>query len=117
MERKNQMGVKSIQLKNFRNHQNIDLEFGDGFVVFHGPNASGKTNLLEGIYFLSLFKSFRDASNYLFSKGSFNLEIRATIEREAQDHIIEVFLENRSNKLFANFKLDGVRKKIGRAHV
>lgn len=104
------MRVKNIQLKNFRNHQNIALDFNQDFVVFHGPNATGKTNLLESIYFLSLFKSFRDASNYLFSKGTFNLEIKAMIEKEGAEHLLEVFLENRGNKLFANFKLDGVRK-------
>src|SRR5205085_614006 len=96
--------------KNFRNHQDVALEFGGDFIVFYGPNATGKTNLLESIYFLSLFKSFRDASNYLFAKGTFSLEIRATIEKQGQEHLLEVFLENRGNKMFANFKLDGVRK-------
>lgn len=85
------------------------MEFNSDFVVFHGPNATGKTNLLESIYFLSLFKSFRDASNYLFSKGSFNLEVKSTIEKAGQEHLVEIFLEDRG-KIFANFKLDGVRK-------
>ncbi|MBU6447283.1 DNA replication and repair protein RecF [Patescibacteria group bacterium] len=104
------MRVKNVQLKNFRNHSQLSLNFEQDFVVFHGPNATGKTNLLEAIYFLSLFKSFRDASNYLFAKGTHNLEIKAVIERSGQEHFLEVFLENRANKIFANFKLDGVRK-------
>ncbi len=85
------------------------MDFSSDIVVFHGPNATGKTNLLESIYFLSLFKSFRDASSYLFFKGTFNLEIRATIERDGVEHIMEIFLENRG-KIFANFRLDGVRR-------
>lgn len=103
------MKVKSISLKNFRNHRALELNFQDDFVVFHGPNASGKTNLLESIYFLSIFKSFRDASNFLFSKGTFSLEMRAVIEKDGQDNLLEIFLENRG-KIFANFKLNGVRK-------
>ncbi|MDB4939725.1 MAG: replication and repair protein RecF [Candidatus Doudnabacteria bacterium] len=103
------MKVKNISLKNFRNHQDLNLDFNSDVIVFHGPNATGKTNLLESIYFLSLFKSFRDASNYLFLKGAFNLEIKATIEKEGREHTIEIFLENRG-KIFANFRLDGVRK-------
>lgn len=103
------MRIKNIQLKNFRNHQDLSVEFSSDFVVFHGPNATGKTNLLEAIYFLSLFKSFRDASNYLFLKGSFNLEIKAVVEKEGAEHLIEIFLENRG-KIFANFRLDGVRR-------
>ncbi len=104
------MRIKNIQLKNFRNHQDLNLDFTSDFVVFHGPNATGKTNLLESIYFLSLFKSFRDASTYLFSKGTFNLQLKAIIERGGKEHELEVFLENRGGKIFANFKLDGVRK-------
>lgn len=103
------MRVKNISLKNFRNHQNLNLDFNSDIVVFHGPNATGKTNLLESIYFLSLFKSFRDASNYLFFKGTFNTEIKSVIEKEGREHTIEIFLENRG-KIFANFRLDGVRK-------
>jgi len=104
------MQIKSLTLKNFRNHKNLNLEFREDFVVFFGPNATGKTNLLESLYFLSIFKSFRDASNYLFSKGTFNLELHAVIEKGGRDHLLEIFLENRSGKIFANFKLDGVRK-------
>ncbi len=104
------MKVNSITLKNFRNHKNLELNFQDDFVIFHGPNATGKTNLLESIYFLSIFKSFRDASNYLFSKGTFNLELRAAIEKNGQENLLEIFLENRGGKIFANFKLNGVRK-------
>ena len=104
------MRINNLILKNFRNHKELMLDFTDDFVVFYGPNATGKTNLLESVYFLSLFKSFRDASNYLFAKGTFNLEVKATVEKENVKHLFEIFLENRGGKIFANFKLDGVRK-------
>jgi DNA replication and repair protein RecF len=106
------MKIKSLSLKNFRNHKDLFLEFTNDFVVFHGPNAMGKTNLIEALYFLSLFKSFRDASNYLFNKGTYNIEIKALVEREGEEHSLEVFLETRG-KIYANFKLDGVRKTKG----
>lgn len=104
------MRIKSLTLKNFRNHKNLNLDFKEDFVVFYGPNATGKTNLLESLYFLSIFKSFRDASNFLFSKGTFNIELHAVVEKGSNDHLLEIFLENRGGKIFANFKLDGVRK-------
>jgi len=104
------MRIKNLVLKNFRNHKDLNLQFNDDFVIFFGPNATGKTNLLESLYFLSVFKSFRDASNYLFSKGTFNLELHASIEKQGQEHLLEIFLEDRGGKIFANFKLDGVRK-------
>ena len=104
------MRIKNLTLKNFRNHKDLNLEFKEDFVIFVGPNATGKTNLLESLYFLSVFKSFRDASNYLFAKGTFNLELHATVEKDRRDHLLEIFLEDRGGKIFANFKLDGVRK-------
>lgn len=104
------MRIKNIALKNFRNHKNLNLDFNSDFVVFYGPNATGKTNLLESLYFLSIFKSFRDASNFLFFKGTFATEIHAKVEKANQEHLLEIFMENRGGKILANFKLDGVRK-------
>lgn len=108
------MRIKNIQLKNFRNHVERSLEFNSDFVVFHGPNATGKTNLLESIYFLSIFKSFRDLPEHLFLKGTFAIEMRATIEKNiegrVEDHLLEIFMENRGGKVMANFRLDGVRR-------
>ena len=103
------MKIKNLSLKNFRSHTNIAIEFDNDFIIFYGPNATGKTNILESIYFLSIFKSFRDTSDYLFLKGTFTAEIRAIVETEGEEHLLEVFLENRG-KVLANFKLDGVRK-------
>ena len=104
------MRVKSLVLKNFRNHPEASLEFNEDFVVFYGPNAVGKTNLVEAIYFLSVFKSFRDGPHYLFHKGTTNVEMKAVIERAGRDYLLEVFLESREGKVYANFRLDGVRK-------
>jgi DNA replication and repair protein RecF len=102
--------IQSIKLKNFRSHKELNIEFTDNFIVFYGPNASGKTNILESIYFLSIFKSFRDAPEHLFLKGTFAIEMEAKIEKGGENHVLEVFLENRAGRIMANFRLDGVRK-------
>lgn len=51
--------LKSIKIKNFRNYQNTEVSFPTGLTVILGPNASGKTNLLEAIALFGLLKSFR----------------------------------------------------------
>ncbi|MEG1583456.1 MAG: DNA replication/repair protein RecF [Anaerovorax sp.] len=53
------MYLKKIRLKNFRNYRELELDFHKKINIITGNNAQGKTNLLEGIYMLSLGKSFR----------------------------------------------------------
>jgi len=51
--------VSKLRLNAFRNFKTKLLEFSDGVSVIIGPNASGKTNILESIFLLSTGKSFR----------------------------------------------------------
>lgn len=53
------MYIKSIKMKNFRNHEEKYFELSTSTNVFYGDNAQGKTNILESVYFSSLGKSFR----------------------------------------------------------
>jgi len=53
------MQIKKLKLTNFRNQKHKLLEFSPNITVILGPNAIGKTNILEAMYFLSLGKSFR----------------------------------------------------------
>ena len=40
------MIVRKIQLKNFRNYENLDIELNKKINVFLGNNGQGKTNIL-----------------------------------------------------------------------
>ncbi len=104
------MKIKNIEIRNFRNYPELNLEISGGFVVLSGPNAVGKTNLLESVYFASLFKSFRDDTEFLFLKGSENLQLKLAVEKQGQEHSLEIFLEKKE-KIYANFRVDGVKKK------
>ena len=53
------MKILSLELKNFRNYTHTSVNFTDGLNVLYGENASGKTNMLESIYFSSVFSSPR----------------------------------------------------------
>ncbi len=53
------MYVESIKLINFRNYINLDINLNKKLNIFLGPNAQGKTNLLESIYISSGGKSYR----------------------------------------------------------
>jgi DNA replication and repair protein RecF len=41
--------IADIQLQNFRSYKNDSFEFSSGVNIIVGPNASGKTNLLEAV--------------------------------------------------------------------
>lgn len=51
--------IKRIQLKNIRNHKSLELQFNQSFAYIHGLNGSGKTSILEAIYFCATTKSHR----------------------------------------------------------
>ncbi len=104
------MQIKRVILKNFRNYPDLDLNITSEMVVLSGPNAVGKTNLLESIYFGSLFKSFRDDAEFIFLKSTSDSQIKIEIESNDETHLLEIFLEKR-DRIFANFKIDGVKKK------
>jgi DNA replication and repair protein RecF len=53
------MRLTRLQVSNFRNLKQVDLEPCDGINIITGANASGKTSLLEAIYYLSHLRSFR----------------------------------------------------------
>lgn len=49
--------LRRLTLTNFRNYQALKLEFPRPLTLLQGPNAQGKTNLLEAIYFLATSRS------------------------------------------------------------
>jgi DNA replication and repair protein RecF len=53
------MALRRLQVSDFRCLQSAELEFDPGFTLISGPNASGKTSLLESIYVLGRGRSFR----------------------------------------------------------
>ena len=53
------MQLNKIELRNFRNYEEICLDFDPGVNLIVGDNAQGKTNLLEAIGYLGSGKSFR----------------------------------------------------------
>jgi len=51
--------LSRLRLTNFRNLTRLDLGLSPGVTVYYGPNAQGKTTLLEAVYLLCIARSFR----------------------------------------------------------
>ena len=53
------MHICSLSVQNFKNAEKESIDFTEGINVIYGKNASGKTNLLEAIFFFASSRSFR----------------------------------------------------------
>lgn len=57
------MYVSSLSLRDVRNYTRLDLELGPGTLLIYGPNAAGKTSLLESLFFLATTRSPRASAD------------------------------------------------------
>jgi DNA replication and repair protein RecF len=53
------MHITTLALRDFRNYQRLDLQLGSGTTLLYGPNAAGKTSVLEALFFLATTRSPR----------------------------------------------------------
>ncbi len=80
------MILKQIRLLNFKSYKEKVLDLASPIVLFYGANGSGKTNLLDAIYFLSLSKSyFNLADKYLVNHGEGFFRMDATFESDQDE--------------------------------
>lgn len=57
------MVIESIELKNYRNYDELHMDFNQGTNILYGDNAQGKTNILESIYVCATTKSHRGSKD------------------------------------------------------
>ena len=70
--------LRELGAKSIRNLDEFRLEPASGLNFFHGPNASGKTSVLETVYLLSRLKSFRGRRiSDVIRKGCDSLQVYA----------------------------------------
>lgn len=100
------MIITSLKLSNFRNYDGISVNFNKGLNFIYGENSSGKTNLVEAIYYLSLARSFRTNTNLdMIKSGCEYATIEAIIEKgENQKKKIHSVVMKNSRNLSVNGK-------------
>ena len=57
------MIIESIELKNYRNYEELHMELNEGTNILYGDNAQGKTNILEAVYVCCTSKSHKNAKD------------------------------------------------------
>lgn len=99
------MFLKNIYLKNYRNHSLQSLLFNQGINVISGPNTSGKTNIVEAIYYLSVARSFRGVEDTdLIKKGKEYAEIGCDVQEGEIKRHIHVLITEKGRSVAVNGK-------------
>lgn len=92
------MVISRLQLWNFRNYEQLDLQLSPGVSILSGENGQGKTNVLEAVHLLSTGRSHRTVreKDMILHTASW---ARARLEISQRDgkHTID-FLLSRSEK-------------------
>lgn len=88
-----QIILSKIKASNFKNFSTINASFSKGFNCFFGKNGSGKTNMLDLVYFLSI------------SKSNFNISDNQLIKHQTDFYRIEsdfLINQNANKIIFTN---------------
>lgn len=93
------MQVKSIRLKNFRNYEQALIEPDAGVTVFTGPNAQGKTNIIEALHLCCLGRSHRTPRDEeLIRWGCEEAFVKTQTLQQDGTHEVSILLSRRQKK-------------------
>lgn len=93
------MYIESIQLKNFRNYETLEMELDKETNILYGDNAQGKTNILEAIYLCGTTKSHRGSKDKeIIRFGEEESHIRMNIKKDDISYKIDMHLKKNKAK-------------------
>ncbi len=104
------MNLTDLQLRSFRNYDEVSLSFDSGVNLIVGDNAQGKTNLLEAISYLGSGKSFRaQKTGEMVRFGADFAEIEGNVFAQERNQKLRfvLFSGSRPRQIWRN----GVKKK------
>ena len=99
------MHLNSLLLVNFKNIQQVEINFSKRVNCFIGNNGQGKTNLLDAIYHLSFTKSFFnsiDSQNIMFDQSFY--VIQGDVSTELENFSLYCALKKGDKKVFRKNK-------------
>lgn len=111
------MLVRSLQLVDFRNYTQADLQFESGTTAVVGDNGQGKTNLAEALAYLATLDSFRGApTDALIRIGAQTAIVRAEVRHDDGRELLieaEINRNGRSRVLVNRQRLAKSRELLG----
>ncbi len=97
----------SLSLQNFRSYKEHSIELSEAVNIVVGPNASGKTNLLEAFYALNQGSSFRASDNALIHYESDWARVDGVMPNQNRSLLLKKTEEDKVQRMIEQ---DGVKK-------
>ena len=93
------MIVKSIELKNYRNYETLNMKFDNKTNIIYGDNAQGKTNILEALYVCATTRSHRGSKDKeIISFESEESHIKVIVKKNGINYRIDMHLKKNKSK-------------------
>lgn len=114
------MIIKTLELADFRNYEQLHMDFSSGTNILYGENAQGKTNILEAIFLSATTKSHKGSKDKeIIRFGKSEAHIRTILERDHAEYRLDMHLRKSKSKGIA---IDGQKVKraadyVGRLNV
>jgi DNA replication and repair protein RecF len=95
--------LQHLSLQNFKNYELLQAEFSPQINCFTGPNGSGKTSVLDAIYYLSFTKSYFSLFDYQMVKQDRDwLRVEGKYERNGHVEAVAMFWQQGKKNLKVN---------------
>ncbi len=109
------MHLQSLKLIQYKNYEQAQVEFSPQINCFLGDNGSGKTNLMDAIFFLSFTKSAEQAQDLQCIKhNDFYFSIRGQFVKEEKNRVVLCSYQSGKKK---SIKLDDKPYKKSSEHI
>ncbi len=97
------MQIKKLFLQNFRNYEEQNFDFAEGLNVLFGKNAQGKTNCVEGVFYLCTGASLRIRHDkQLIKMGAEYAKITAEAQNRYGKVLIEAWIYENKREIRIN---------------
>lgn len=101
------MHLQDLQLINFKNYEEVEIRLSKRLNCFVGKNGSGKTNVLDAVYYLSMCKSYLnviDRQNIRFDQPFFS--IIGTWSKAESEAKVHCAVKRGAKKVFRKNKVE-----------
>ena len=112
------MLITNLKLQNFRNYNELNVDFNENINIIYGDNAQGKTNILEAIFVASLGKSFRtNKEKELIKFGEQFSKIEVNFSKSDRNGNIKFEISDKKNIFVNGVKIKKLSELLGIIHI
>ena len=91
--------IDSLDLKNYRNYDILDMNFDKNVNIIYGDNAQGKTNILESMYVCATSKSHRGSKDReIIRFDNDESHIKVNVKKNDMNYRIDMHLKKNKPK-------------------